>query len=77
MAQGNTYFHPRDNADYTLRDDDTVEVRERDTGKSGVFVVGGAWVAGELKTADIHFIRFIYDRRVPPDALSPGMRRST
>jgi NAD(P)-dependent dehydrogenase (short-subunit alcohol dehydrogenase family) len=57
--------HPLSGSIYTLRDDGTVLVECSD-GREGCFQFSGAWVKGELREADPHFLRFIAGPDVAP-----------
>lgn len=66
--------HPYENADYILTAEGDVRVVDHDCGREGVFALGGRWLSGELRHADNHFIRYVYDCTAPVKAIAPTLR---
>lgn len=50
--------HPISGAIYTRLDDRTVSVEDQN-GQQGVFQADGAWIRGELREADFHFLGYV------------------
>lgn len=71
------YRHPYQARDYTLLDNGSVHVVDLETGEEGVFALGGAWLEGTLRDADVHFIRYVYDCSAPVAAIAPSLRAPT
>lgn len=51
--------HPYMNSTYEIQRDGRVLVRDNDAGTSGIFDELGRWCEGELRFADIQFVRWV------------------
>lgn len=69
-----TFRHPYQPVDYTLLEDGTVQVRDTEAEREGIFAIGGKWISGSLRHADPHYIRYVYDCSAPIAAIAPQMR---
>lgn len=68
--------HPYAELTYELTEEHTVRVVDTVGGTTGVFAIGGRWLEGDIRHADIHFIRYVYDCREKIAAIAPAMRDS-
>jgi NAD(P)-dependent dehydrogenase (short-subunit alcohol dehydrogenase family) len=64
--------HPRSGALYALQDDGLVRVEQ--DGRTGVFRSDGAWISGELRSADPHFAAWVGGPQLPARAPAPKPR---
>jgi hypothetical protein len=68
------YRHPHEAAEFEALDDGLIRVKDLESGKEGVFAVGGVWQSGTLKYCDIQFMRYVYDLQKPIEAINAALR---
>jgi phenylpropionate dioxygenase-like ring-hydroxylating dioxygenase large terminal subunit len=59
--------HPYSGAEYAEQADGTVLITDARRGIRGRFTVDGAWIEGDLTSADIHFLGFVAGPKPPPE----------